>query len=336
MKKIILIVVILAVVGGGVFYWIKKHPDADDKAKPAEKAADEDEAGTKVSRDDKGNAVITMSDDAQGDNSINVAKAEAAQYDRELKGYGHVLDPAPLAALLNELATSQAAYAASSNDLARLKTLSSQGNTSARALQTGQATALHDELAVQSAKDRIALQWGKAVAEQSDPAAFMKSLTSLEQVLVRIDLPAGENGPATPGVARIVSLSGNSVEGAFFGMATSVDPQTQGRGYIFLVTSNASGLAPGEAVTGFMKAGGEPLSGAIVPAAAIVRTEGSGWAYVLQGNAEDFVRVPVALDRSVSNGWFVTNGVTASNYVVTAGAQTLLSEELKGAAKPPD
>ena len=224
MKKNILIVVVLALVGGGVFYWIKKHPDADDKAKSAEKAADEDNAGTKVSRDDKGNAVITMSDDAQGDNGINVTKVEAAQYDRELKGYGHVLDPAPLAALLNELATSQGAYIASSNELARLKTLSTQGNASARALQTGQAAALHDELAVQSAKDRIALQWGKAVAEQSDPAVFMKSLTSLKQALVRIDLPAGENGPAAPGNARIVSLAGNSVEGAFFGMATSIDP----------------------------------------------------------------------------------------------------------------
>jgi hypothetical protein len=335
-KKIILIVVVLAIIGGGVFYWVKKHPDADDKAKPAEKAADDDDAGTKVSRDDKGNAVISMSDDAQGDNGINVAKAEAAQYDRELKGYGHVLDPAPLAALLNELATSLAAYIASSNELARLKTLSAQGNASARALQTGQAAALHDDLAVQSAKDRIALQWGKAVAEQSDPAAFMKSLTSLEQALVRIDLPAAENGPAAPGNARIVSLAGKSVEGAFFGLATSVDPQTQGRGYIFLVAKNGSGLAPGEAVTGFIKMGGEPLAGTIVPGTAVVRTEGSGWAYVLQGNAEDFVRVPVALDRPVDNGWFVTNGVTASNYVVTAGAQTLLSEELKGAAKPPD
>jgi hypothetical protein len=203
-------------------------------------------------------------------------------------------------------------------------------------LQTGQAAALHDELAVQSAKDRIALQWGKAVAEQSDPAAFMKSLTSLEQVLVRIDLPGGEAGPATPRNARIATLAGISVEGSFFGTATSVDPQTQGRGYIFLVTKNVSGLAPGEAVTGFIKMGGEPLSGAIVPGAAVVRTEGAGWAYVLQGNAEDFVRVPVALDRPIDNGWFVTNGVTASNYVVTAGAQTLLSEELKGAAKPPD
>ena len=74
----------------------------------------------------------------------------------------------------------------------------------------------------------------------------------------------------------------------------------------------------------------------IVPRAAVVRMEGSGWVYVLQGNAEDFVRVAVPLDRPAGDGWFVTNGVTASNYVVVTGAQMLLSEELKGPAKPPD
>ena len=251
-----------------------------------------------------------------------------------------MLDPAPLAALLNELATSQGAYIASSNELARLKTLSAQGNASARALQTGQAAALHDELAVQSVKDRIALQWGKAVADQNDPAAVMKSLTSLEQALVRIDLPAGENGPAAPGQrAHRFAREGNSVEGAFFGMATSIDPQTQGRGFIFSRhekwfrprawrsrhrfyqnrrrTSCPERLCPAR-----------PSCERKVPRAG---------PYVLQGQRGGFrARLPVALDRPVDTGWFVTNGVTASNYVVTAGAQTLLSEELKGAAKPPD
>jgi hypothetical protein len=89
-------------------------------------------------------------------------------------------------------------------------------------------------------------------------------------------------------------------------------------------------------VTGYIKAGGEPLAGTVVPGDAIIRTEGSAWAYVLQTNAEDFVRLAVALDRPVDNGWFVTNGVTASNSVVATGAQMLLSEEMKGAAKPPD
>jgi hypothetical protein len=337
-KKVILIVVVMLVVVGGAI-WFKKHGNAGgDAAKPADKAADagDEEAGTKVSRDDKGNVIITMSDDAQGDYGINVTKVEAAQFDRELKAYGHVLDPGPLAALLTELATSKAAYIASSNELARLKTLATEGNASARALQTGEAAALHDQLAVQSAKDRLSLGWGKAITELADPSALLALLVAQEKALVVVDLPGGEVGPPAPAGARLVALAGDTVSGRFFGTATSVDPQAQGRGYIFLIESNTTAFAPGEAVTGFIKTGGEPLAGVIVPNAAIIRTEGSGWAYVLQGNAEDFKRVAVALDRPVDNGWFVTNGVTASNYVVTTGAQMLLSEELKGAARPPD
>ena len=153
---------------------------------------------------------------------------------------------------------------------------------------------------------------------------------------MRVDLPGGEILPAAPTGARLVSLAGNSSESAFLAAAPNVDPQTQGRGFIFLVETNTAGLAPGEAVTGFIKITGEPQSGVIVPRAAVVRTEGSGWAYVLQGNAEDFVRVAVPLDRPAGEGWFVTNGVTASNYVVVVGAQMLLSEELKGPAKAAD
>jgi hypothetical protein len=340
-KKIFLILFIVAVIAGGTF-WYEKHEAAEGGAKPAaEKAAadkpDADEAaGTKVSRDDKGNVVITMDDDTQGDNGINVAKVEAVQLAAEVKGYGHVLDPAPLAALLTELASAQAAYAATSNELARLNTMAAQGNASARAVQTGEAAARRDQLAVESAKDRLALAWGKAIAGQTDSVAFLKSLTTLKNVLVRVDLPGGETLAAAPGGVRLVSLAGNSCEGAFLAVAPNVDPQTQGRGFIFLVEANASGLAPGEAVTGFIKITGEPLTGVIVPSAAVVRTEGSGWVYVLQGNAEDFVRVAVPLDRQVDNGWFVTNGVTASNYVVVTGAQMLLSTELKGPAKAAD
>ena len=336
MKKIFLII-LLAMIGGGVF-WFKKHRgESGEGAKPAaEKAADDDSAGTKISRDDNGNVVITMDDDTQGDNGINVAKVEAAQFDQEVKAYGRVLDPAPLVALLAESASAHAAYAASSNELTRLKTLAAQGNASARALQTEEAAALRDQLTLQAARDRLALAWGKSVAERTESAGFLKSLTSLEKVLVRVDLPGGETLPAPPGGARLISLAGNSCNGVFLGAAPNVDPQTQGRGFLFLVETNAFGLTPGEAVTGFIKIQGQPLMGALVPRNAVVRTEGSGWAYVLQSNAEDFVRVAVPLDRPMAAGWFVTNGVTASNYVVITGAQMLLSEELKGSAKPAD
>ncbi len=306
---------------------------ADEKP-AAEKAADDEPSGIHIKQEADGKVVLSIDDETQGNMGLKVALPEAVQLGPESIGHGRVVDPAPLVALLTELASAQAAYNVSSNELARLKTLAGQGNASTRALQTAEAGALHDQLAVQSAKDRLALSWGKVLEGQSDLPAFIQSLTSLSMVMARIDLPAGETLKAAPVGARMVTLSGGSVAAEFLSAALNVDPQTQGEGFMFLVKPNASRLLPGEALTGHIQMAGEQLAGVIIPREAVVRTEDAGWVYVLHGNAEDFTRTKIPLDHPTETGWFVTNGVAATQYVLVTGAQTLLSEELKGALKP--
>ena len=82
--------------------------------------------------------------------------------------------------------------------------------------------------------------------------------------------------------------------------------------------------------SGYLKIPGEPLAGVIIPREAVVRTEGAGWTYVLNAAGDAFTRIEVALDHPTEAGWFVSKGLTASNYVVVTGAQQLLSFELKG------
>lgn len=334
MKRAILFILLGAALGGGGV-WLAKRGGADkpgDEKPAAEKSTTEESDKASVAHDEEGNAVITMSDELQGDAGIVVANPDAAQLAPEVKGYGRVLDPTPLGALMSELASARAAYAASSNELARLNMLAGQGNASARALQTAEAAALRDQLAVQSANERLSLSWGAAVAEQKDLPGFIGSLTAREKVLVRIDLSAGENLPALPTGARLVTLSGSSVAAEFLGEASAVDPQTQGRGFIFIAKTATAQLMPGEAVIGYLKLPGEPLAGAIIPRAAIVRTEGKGWVYVLGKTGETFTRKEISLDHATDAGWFVTNGITAGDHVVVTGAQTLLSVEFKPAS----
>jgi hypothetical protein len=335
MKNALLILVfILAAIAGG-FFWGKHHsgpaaPGAAAGAKADAKPAEEEGEAPRVARDAKGNAVITMSDELQGDMGIQAANPAALRLSPEVKGYGRVLDPAPLAALMTELASAQAACLASSNEFARLKTLEGQGNASTRALQAADAAAQRDQLAVQSAQDRLVLSWGKALVEEPNLAACIQSLSALDTVLVRIDLPVGEK-LETPAGARIVTLSGNTVDAAFVGLSPNVDPQMQGRGFNFQVRSNASRLAPGEAVVGYLKVPGEPLTGVVIPREAVVRAEGAGWVYLLDKSAaEAFTRTEIALDHPTEAGWFLTKGVSAGQYVVIKGAQQLLSIELKG------
>jgi hypothetical protein len=332
-RAILLVIVVAAGFAGGVL-WMKQRAaaplPAGEKPAAAPAPADEEAAGPQVSHDTNGNVVVTMSDETQGDLGILVKSPTAFQMSPELKGYGRVLDPAPLAALITELASAQAAYTASSGELARLKTLEGQGNASARALQTAEAAAARDLVAIQSARERLILSWGKTVADQKDLPSFVHDLTSLETVLVRIDLPVGERLKEPPAGARIATLSGPAADAAFLEMAPSTDPQMQGQGFIFLLRPNSLRLTSGESVVGYVKIPGEPLAGVIIPREAVVRVEGAGWMYVQNEGGEAFTRIEIPLDHPTEAGWFVTKGATATDHVVTTGAQQLLSIELKG------
>ena len=198
------------------------------------------------------------------------------------------------------------------------------------ALQTAQAAAQRDRLAIQSVQERLTLSWGKAVSDQQDLVAWVRALISLEAALVRVDLPVGDALKTQPTGARIDTLSGQSAEAEFLEPAPSVDPQMQGRGFLLLLKPNSLGLTAGEAVVGYLKIPGEPQAGVIIPRDAVVRTEGTGWVYVLNVAGDAFTRVQVALDHPMEAGWFVTKGVGAGEYVVVGGAQQLLSFESKG------
>jgi hypothetical protein len=328
-RLIFAIILTAALTGGGM--WLYLHP-AGSAAPPADKpAADEDAGATGVSHDDQGNTVVNMDDDTQGDAGIVVGNPIAGQWSPEVKGYGRVLDPAPLVALVNELASAQTAAAASSLELTRQKTLSGQNNTSARALQAAVAAAEHDQLAVQSVKNSIRLGWGAAVAGRDDLAALTESLVALQAAIVRVDLPGGEILPAAPTQARLVTMSEKSAVVGFLSPAVAVDPQMQGQGYFFFVQTNSLSLTPGQALTAFLQMPGEPLDGIIIPRDAVVRAEGAGWVYVINKGGESFTRCKIPLDRATGDGWFVAGDIKPGDYLVVTGAQTLRSEELKAA-----
>src|SRR5438445_1931144 len=191
----------------------------------------------------------------------------------ELKAYGRVLDPAPLAALSLELVSAQVALAASEREFERLKLLNEQKSASDRALQAAEVTAWRDRIAVEGTRSRLVSAWGKAVAERSNLAELAHSLTSRESALVRVDLPAGESLNPAPVGGRIVAVSGDDhgLQAALLGPSPAVDPQMQGQGFLLLLSTNSLGLVPGAAVTGYLRVPGAPVTGFTVPDSAVVR-----------------------------------------------------------------
>jgi multidrug efflux pump subunit AcrA (membrane-fusion protein) len=277
----------------------------------------------------KGETILTLDEAGQKRIGLTTELLAPAQISPEIKAYGRALEVAPLGTLVADVTAAQAAHQASQAELQRLKTLAAQNNASERALQTAEATAARDEAQFESARLKLVTAWGSAIAGRADLPAFVRSLASLESVVVRIDLPAGESLKAPPAHARLAAVSeeANSIEAELLGSAPAVDPQTQGQAFLFLVQPNPARLAPGAAVTGYLPVTGEPVNGVVISRSAVIRHEGAAWIYV-ESAGTNFVRREVSLDRPLANGWFVSSGVKPGERVVVVGAQSLFSNEL--------
>jgi hypothetical protein len=247
-----------------------------------------------------------------------------------------VLDPAQLSAAVADFIAARATAEASQKELTRLKTLFAQTNTSARTLEAALATTSHDSVQADSARARFVAAWGKAIADRDDLSEFVQSLAAGENALVRLDLPAGEMLQAEPTSARVTALGygTNSIEASYLNSVPTVNPQTQGRSFLFLVKPNSARLVAGEAVTGWMEISGTPVSGFVVPPDAVVHTDGGDWIYA-QTADDSFTRKEIATDHPVAGGWFVGGMIAPGEKLVVAGAQQLLSTELVSQSPPP-
>jgi hypothetical protein len=327
-KRVFLGLIVGLVLGAAAMWFGQKHPGA--RAKPETEPAPQDESF--VHRGTNNDTFLKLDQETQDRVGLRAEPLAAAQLQPEVKGYGRVLDPAPLAALLVELATAKAALEVSMKEFQRLKVLHAQDqNVSTRALETAEATLKRDQVALDSVQPRLLLGWGKAVAALPDLAAFTHSLASQEAALVRIDLPLSETLSAPPIGARVAPLTmpDHLAEAQFLGPAPNADPQMQAQGFVFLMKTNP--LPPGAAVTAWLEMPGGAQAGVIVPRAAVLRHEGGLFVY-LQTSDDTFQRKQIEIVRSVDHGWFVKAGLQPKDKVVVVGAQQLLSEELKGHA----
>ena len=289
------------------------------------------EAPSRVKQGTNGEVIVTVEAKLQPAMGLLTALLEPAKLSPEIKAYGHVVDPAPLAGLVAELLSAQAAGQASEAELKRLKTLAAQNNASERALQAAEVAAVHDQTQIQAVRLRLMASWGEAISQRKDLPEFVQSLGSLKSVLAQLDLPGGDVLPAEPSGVRVFTLGNetNPIPAELIGPAPMADPQMQGRGFLLLISPNSLKLVPGLALTGLLSLPGEPRSGVLLPRSALVRYNGATWVYLQTGEVT-FERTEVTLDSPLQEGWFVEKGLKPKDKVVTVGGQELLSEELKG------
>jgi hypothetical protein len=306
------------------------------KTAPEPKAKEGDAAAADAHETNE-EGVVKLALDKQTLIGLQLASPEPAAMAPVISGFARVLDPSGLIGSISEIELAQATVTASQKEFDRLKVLHQQNqNVSTRVLETAEATLKHDLLTADAARLKVLNAWGRAILDRPDLATFVRSLAEQTNALVRVDLPLSQSINFTPKEAFLTGVANEktSAMASFVSRLSSVDPQSQGQGFLFLVTQKPNEWSIGTALTAHLEKGDKGPQGFVVPRSAVVRSQGVPWIYVQKG-ADTFARLELDTQRPSPKGWFVTNGLSATNRMIVQGAQTVLSQELSGAGSPP-
>ncbi len=239
-----------------------------------------------------------------------------------------VIDPAPLATLISDLATATAAAASSANELRRTAGLAAQDQSaSQQALEAARARAAADASTVTLLEHRLKLEWGVAFAAQSaaDRDALLTSIADGRAALLRADAPQNPNGLVGKVLVE-TSADGAPIAAKTLGLSGAADPRMQTIGLYCVVNgTSAADLRPGRVFAGRIETP-ETRTGVVLPRSALIRLSGAVWAYVRTGE-EAFVRRQVLDGVPIDDGWFVMQGFAPGVEVVEHGAGSLLALE---------
>lgn len=250
----------------------------------------------------------------------------------EIDAFAKVLDPGPLAQLVSDLKTAEAASAASSAEARRARALTtSGGEVSAKDAEAAVAQARADALKVALLHSRIGLEWGPGVARMSagQRDRLLLALSRGSAALVHVD---SHNNDGQAGARYVtIDVGDASVRGTVIGPARLAEPRLQSSGLIVEVDGpSAILLSVGLTQSAHIESS-SPRIGVVLPRSALIRFRGSQWAYVRAGPTQ-FERRLVLDPVPQEDGYFVARGLSQGEDVVVQGAAALFAAEQNAAA----
>ncbi len=288
---------------------------------------------------ENGQAVLTLDTPTQNRLGLEVATLSAALTHAQVTLPAVVLSIQDLTTFRNGYVAAQAQLQKSRveadvarKEYTRLKTLFEQDqNISEKSLQSAEGTLQANEADVRAGEQQLDLQgsvirqeWGSVVAKWAvESSPDLQRIFDQREVLVQLTMPSD----ATFVAPKTISLEipgATRTEGSLVSTFPRVDPRIQGRSFLYVAPAHL-GLTPGVNLLAHLSVGSQ-MKGLIVPTSALVWSEGKAWVY--QQTSDRFARRAVATDIPVEKGFFVTQGLSAGDRVVTQGAQALLSEEM--------
>jgi hypothetical protein len=325
--------VALACLGG-----CQNRVDKDDEEKSANRASPATPPPAKISFEN-GQAILTLDQQTQSRMGIEFETLAAAVTRPQVAVPAVVLSVQELATFRNSYISTQSQIEkdrvdtdVARKEYSRLKMLfDNNQNISEKALQSAEGSLRTLEVDERTAEQQLNLQasiteqqWGNVVTKWAiDGSPELERVLEMREALLQVTLPLEQSYNAPKTIS--VEIPGRSrSEAALVSPFPRVDPRIQGRS--FLYTSSAQpDFTPGINLLAHI-AVGNAMRGVIVPASAVVWSEGRAWTY-LQTASDQFTRREMPTDSPVDNGYFVSAGFSAGNKIVKRGAQSLFSEE---------
>lgn len=291
---------------------------------------------------ENGESFITLDAETQKRSGIETGVPVSAPYREQVRAYGTVMDLARLTDLSNSYMTAQAQLqgaqakiAASKAAFERAQKLNrDQQNVSAAQLQAAEASFRGDQATLAAAEAQVRTlvatvqqEWGPVLGRSLiDGSAPASRLIERQDFLLQITLAPGVAIAQPPPTASVQIGDGSRTEIRFVSPATRTDPKIQGVSFFYIAAAD-SGVLPGMNVLAFLPAG-SAVTGALIPADAIVWWQNRAWVYRRTG-PETFIRAEIATDLPAPDGGYIIKDPKDTTQIVTRGAQLLLSEEFR-------
>jgi hypothetical protein len=299
---------------------------ADEKAASAKPAAADakEEGGAEEGVSLKPEEVQTM--------GIETAAAEAIESAPEVQGFGVVLAHETIATAVAEVRTAIAAERQSRAALERTHRLAgTPGAMPAETQETAERQAIADQAALELARQKLSSSFGlNPPWKNADNNAELRSLAGGESKLVHVTFPLGLLGDTDPNNVRLTRIDGSKSWPSKVVWHAPADATVPGRSYFAILKGNE--LGEGDHLLAWTPVG-ETEKGVTVPASAALISNGKFYCYVEEKKGI-FVRTEFDPGRPTADGYFVKEGISPGDQIVTHAAGLLLARETNPSKEP--
>jgi hypothetical protein len=274
-------------------------------------------------------ASILVDERAQARMGLTTQTLSAGRQAVQIDAFAKVLDPGPLAQLESDLLAAEAAAAASKAEAQRARALFAAGaGIALKDEQSAIAQAEGDADRLALLQRRVGLEWGPGVARLSPQrrAALLRDLAAGTAALVHVDTPSNEGQAGARTVDIDVGSTDQTVHGVVLGPARAAEPRLQSSGLIVEVQGKLAVLLSVGLTQSAHINSASGVAGVVIPRSAVIRFQGSDWAYVRHGPTgfeRRLIQTPIPQDK----GLFTAAGFHPGEQVVDRGAAELFAVE---------